>query len=202
MKIAFIVGSMRTDSQSSRIAAALAARLSALALETETYTLDLGKNPLPMWDEGVWANNEHWQQVWGPIRAELQAADALVLLAPEYHGMVPAALKNFLMLAADGSVDHKPALAVGVSASINGAYPITELRMTGGKNTRINFIPEHLIVRDVAHIFKTAEPENDTDKYIRARADYALKLLLEYAKALKGVRDSGVVDHKTYPNGM
>lgn len=202
MKIAMIVGAMRVDSQSGRIGEALAGQLKALDSTSDIYTLDLGKNPLPLWDEGVWANDEKWQKTWGPIHRELAAADALILIAPEYHGMVPAALKNFLLLAADGSVDHKPALIVGVSASINGVYPVTELRLNGGKNTRINFIPEHLIVRDAAKMFVGDEPQNDTDKYIRGRADYALNLLLEYGKALQAVRASGVVDRKAYPNGM
>lgn len=31
---------------------------------------------------------------------------------------------------------------------------------------------------------------------------YALKLLFSYAKALKIVRNSGISDYKTFPNGM
>lgn len=199
MKIAIIVGAQRVESQSARVAEALKNMLDA---GIETYTLDLGKNPLPLWDEGVWSKDEKWQKLWGPISAELQSSDALLVVSPEYHGMVPPALKNFFMLAVDGSIAHKPALAVGVSASRGGAYPIAELRLNASKNTSVTIIPEHLIVRDVNTTFHGDEPANDGDKYIRARGAYALNLLVEYAKALKLVRDSGVVDRKTYANGM
>ena len=40
------------------------------------------------------------------------------------------------------------------------------------------------------------------DATIRQRAHYDLRILAEYAKALAAVRASGVVDHKTYRNGM
>lgn len=202
MKIAFITGAMRVDSQSGRVSLALQKRLQALASDIDSYALDLGKHPLPMWDEGVWKGEDKWKRAWGPISTELKSCDGIVVIAPEYHGMVPSALKNFLLLAADTSLAFKPGLIVGVSASRNGAYPVAELRMTGGKNTRIDWIAEHLIVREVAHMFTGDEPASDDDKYIRARADYALKLLVEYAKALKQVRDSGVIDLKTYPSGM
>ncbi len=36
----------------------------------------------------------------------------------------------------------------------------------------------------------------------RKRLRYALRLLEEYGKALKQVRASGVVDHKTFRSGM
>ena len=202
MKIAFITGAMRVDSQSGRVSLALQKRLQALLPDAGIYALDLGRHPLPLWDEGVWKGDERWKQAWGPVREQLQGCDGLVVVSPEYHGMVPAALKNFLMLAADHSVAFKPGLIVGVSASRNGAYPVAELRMTGGKNTHIDWIPEHLIVRDVAKMFIGDEPADEADAYIRTRADYALKLLIEYAKALKQVRDSGVIDLKAYGSGM
>ena len=34
------------------------------------------------------------------------------------------------------------------------------------------------------------------------RSRYALDLLLAYAKALTSVRDSGLIDHDTFMNGM
>ncbi len=43
---------------------------------------------------------------------------ALFVIAPEWHGMVPAALKNFFLLwAATGELSHKPALPCAVSAA-------------------------------------------------------------------------------------
>ncbi|MCV5978616.1 NAD(P)H-dependent oxidoreductase, partial [Escherichia coli] len=68
-------------------------------------------------------------------------------MTPEWHGMATPALKNFLLLTTANELAHKPALLVSVSVSINGVYPISELRMTGSKNNHVCFLPDHLIVR-------------------------------------------------------
>lgn len=208
MKIAFVIGSHRPQSESGRIGQYLAARLQALVAGVSVATIDLGKNPLPFWDEGMWgkastvANPVDWATVWGPHSKTLAEAAGVVVISPEYAGMVPAALKNLFLLVDKGELAHKPGLIVGVSAARGGAYPVAELRGSSYKNAQLNWIPEHLIVRDAPKMFKDETPTLDDDKYLRARADYALKLLVEYAKALQLVRDSGVPDRKTYPFGM
>ena len=118
--------------------------------------------------------------------------------------MATSGIKNFLHLCRNDLVGHKPALIVSVSAGINGAYPIAELRMTGGKNNRLCFIPEHVIVRNAPSILNGPEPdeENRHDNSIRRRFDYALRLLVEYGHSLKRVRDSGLIDPENFANGM
>lgn len=206
MKITLIAGAHREQSESARIAHYLEGRLKELSPGIETAIIDLGKNPLPLWDEGMWgketSRGTDWKAVWGPHSATLASSDAIVVLSPEYAGMVPAALKNLFLLVGNGELSHKPGYIVGVSASRGGSYPVAELRESSYKNIQLNWIPEHLIVRDAPKMFQGAEPASDDDKFIRGRADYGLKLLLEYAKALKLVRDSGVPDRKNYPFGM
>ena len=46
------------------------------------------------------------------------------------------------------------------------------------------------------------EPGDEHDASLRNSVDYALRVLLEYAKALRSVRESGLLDYKTYPFGM
>jgi len=206
MKFAIISGSHRKDSQSGRVARHMQAEVARLVPGSSTYLLDLGKTPLPMWDESVWAGGELWAREWTPVAKELQAAEAFIVIAPEWAGMVPPALKNFLLLCGKAEVGHKPGMIVGVSGARNGAYPVAELRMSGTKNSSLVWIPEHLIVRDVQKAFQARNPDGslpaDDDTYIRARAEYAIKMLAEYAKAFNQVRASGVLDHKTYPFGM
>lgn len=206
MNIVFIVGSHRQESESARVAAYLAERLAVLAPASSSSTIDLGKNPLPLWDEGKWGKDTSrdtaWATVWGPHSATLKAADGVVVISPEYAGMVPAALKNLFLLIDQGELAHKPGLIVGVSAGRGGTYPVAELRSSSYKNLQLNWIPEHLIVRDVSKMLKGDAPASDDDAHIRARSDYALKVLVEYVKALRLVRDSGVIDRKTYPFGM
>ncbi len=37
------------------------------------------------------------QKIWEPYAKRLQAADGFVVVSPEWHGMVPAGLKNFFL---------------------------------------------------------------------------------------------------------
>mgnify|MGYP001161305660 FL=1 len=203
MKIGIIVGSHRKDSQSAKVGRFLNGILSSLD-NVNSWTLDLGKTPLPLWDEELWSNGAQWAEL-PALKAELDACDGFVVIAPEWHGMVPAALKNFFLLwAATGELSHKPALACAVSASDGGAYVIAELRMSSYKNNRLCWIPEHLIARHVKTLGNEDDALNDasTHEAFQQRALYALKLLVAYADALGSVRAAGLIDHETFMNGM
>jgi NAD(P)H-dependent FMN reductase len=202
MKYAIISGSHRPQSQSGKVARFIAARLAALNPEASSHVLDLGQTPLPLWDESIWQGDPKIVDVWKPVSAELKSSDAAIVIAPEWGGMVPAALKNLFLFAADGSLYHKPGLIVGVSASRNGAYPVAELRVSSYKNTHIQYITEHVIVRQVGDVLNEETPQSDDDAALRKRLDYSLSVLAEYAKALQLVRASGVLNRKEYPFGM
>lgn len=202
MKYAIISGSHRPQSQSGKVARFIAARLTLLNPEASSYMLDLGKTPLPLWDESIWQGDPKIIEVWKPISAELSSSDAAIVIAPEWGGMVPAALKNFFLFAGDGSLYHKPGLIVGISAARNGAYPVAELRVSSYKNTHIQYITEQVIVRHVGDVLNEEPAQSDEDTSIRKRVDYSLSVLAEYAKALKQVRHSGVLNRKEYPYGM
>jgi hypothetical protein len=119
--------------------------------------------------------------------------------------MVPAALKNFFLLwAATGELSHKPALPCAVSASEGGSYVIAELRMSSYKNNRLCWLPEQLIARHVKALCNDDESENDAPHHraFSERCEYALDLLLAYARALESVRAGGLIDHDKFMNGM
>lgn len=206
MKIGIISGSHRPESQTRKVANHIQQTLAQGGLSDSSWLYDLGGNPLPLWEEGVWdPNDTRWQQILEPLRQELHSCDGFVILAPEWHGMVPAGLKNFLLLwTAGGELAHKPALIVTISASIGGSYPVAELRMSGYKNNRICFIPEHLIVRNVGSVFNADSKDNDPEaqQYFDERLLYCLQLLREYALALRHVRDSGKASLAVYNAGM
>ena len=206
MKIGIISGSHRPHSQSSKVGRYIQTTLEQQGLSDSSWFYDLGGNPLPLWEEGVWdPNNAAWQQQLEPLRQELHGCDGFVIIAPEWHGMVPAGLKNFLLMwTAGGELAHKPALIVTVSASIGGSYPVAELRMSGYKNNRLCFLPEHLIVRNVGSVFNVDSKDNDPEaqQYLNERLLYCLQLLREYALALRQVRDSGKASLAVYSTGM
>jgi NAD(P)H-dependent FMN reductase len=204
MKIAIISGSHRNNSQSIKVAGYIEKRLLDTQLAGETYLFSLAGNPLPLWDESIWEGNKDWQALLDPISRELNSCDGFVVIAPEYHGQVPAGLKNFFLLWKH-EVSHKPALIVAVSSADGGAYPVAELRMSSYKNNRICYIPEQLILRNVETILNNKGDEKtnpEADNYFRERIDWVLPQLIEYAKALKQVRDSGVTQTDKFGNGM
>ncbi|WP_141731453.1 NADPH-dependent FMN reductase [Oligoflexus tunisiensis] len=201
MKITILNGSSRKKSQSGKVARYIEERLRGQA-GLSTWFLSLENNPLPMWDESIWEDAPMWTKVWNPIKAELQSSDAFIFVVPEWSGMVPPQVKNFFLLCTHQELGHKPALIVAISASRGGAYPVNELRISSYKNTRLLYIPEHCIVRDVERMFNGPTPESEDDKYLRGRLDYCLTLLQAYGRSMKELRATGVVDHKAFPNGM
>jgi len=201
MKIAIVTGSHRSKSQSERVGRYIEGQLKALPGVTP-WLFSLANNPLPLWDETIWEGGETWKKSWTPIAQELRSADGIVLVSPEWAGMVPPGLKNFLLLCGTAEVGHKPVMITAVSSGIGGSYPISELRESGYKNNRLCYIPEHVIVRNAEKMLLGDKPADAHDESLRARLTFSLKVLIEYSKALKGVRESGVLDYKTFPYGM
>lgn len=204
MKIGIISGSHRINSQSRKVAEYFSKTLAANSKGCNPWICDLAAHNLPLWDEGVWTGAETWQTVWGPIARELAQCEGFVIVSPEWSGMVTPALKNFFLLASSRELGHKPGLIVTVSSGMGGSYPVSELRVSSFKNTRICYLPEHVIVRNVERVLNDVGEHDltDEDRYIRGRIVNAASLLVEYSSALISVRQSGVIDYKTYPNGM
>jgi NAD(P)H-dependent FMN reductase len=204
MKISIISGSHRQASQSEKVARFIQGTLESQKLCDSTWLFTLAGNPLPLWDESIWEGNPDWHRQLGPISDQLASSDGFVVVAPEWHGQVPAGLKNFFLMWSKGEVAHKPALIVTVSSADGGAYPVAELRMSSYKNNRICYLPEHVIVRNVEQVLNDDPAQNnpDADGYFRERMRYALGILVEYAKALGQVRASGATDLSKFKNGM
>jgi NAD(P)H-dependent FMN reductase len=206
MKIGIICGSHRPDSQSGKVARYIERALMREDICDRTWLFDLAGNPLPLWDEGVWdKDNAMWQEHLGPLREQLHSCDAFVVVSPEWHGMVPAGLKNFfLMWTAGEEIAHKPALIVTVSAADGGAYPVAELRMSSYKNSRICYLPEHLIIRHVDTVFNEDPQQNkaSAQEYFEARLSYCMELLREYGLAFRQIRASGKASLSQYNSGM
>lgn len=89
MKVTILLGSVREERQSHRLAYYLQNKL--LAKGTETALIDLMQQALPIFGQrgGDEKNVE-------PIRQSLAASDALLFVTPEYHGSFSGVLKNAL----------------------------------------------------------------------------------------------------------
>ena len=203
MKITIVNGSHRQNAQSAKVAGFIQRKLEESQLADEVYRFDLTANPLPLWDESIWEGDEKWKSLLAPISEQLASSDAFVIIAPEWHGMVPSGLKNFFLMWGNNELAHKPALIVAVSSGVGGAYPVAELRMSSYKNNRICYIPEQLIIRDVENVLNDSD-ENDpnSDSYYRERTEFALNMLHQYALALQSVRSADGIYNAKFKNGM
>ncbi|MDE9533471.1 NAD(P)H-dependent oxidoreductase [Xenorhabdus bovienii] len=198
MKLTLISGSQRPDSRSQRVASYLQ-KLSREYGFTDIHLLELSNVELPFHD-GYTTDISAESHPWQAIAPNLRESDAFIFITPEWHGMATPALKNFLLYCSVTELGHKPALLASVSASMNGVYPLSELRMTGFKNNHVCFLPDHLIFRQSEGLISTDLACSNAE--FEARAKYTLKLLKAYAEALKQVREVIGEESKNYPYGM
>lgn len=206
MKISIISGSHRNPSQSEKVARYLEKTLAADFGDIEPWVFALADNPLPLWDQTLWEDNEEWNQRLAPLKQQLTESDAFIIIAPEWHGQVPAGLKNFFLMFNRFELGHKPALIVTVSSADGGAYPVAELRMSSYKNNRLCYIPEHLVLRNIEKILnddtESKETDESADEYFKERISWTLGILRGYAIALKSMRETTKIHHDKFGNGM
>lgn len=204
IKMTIVCGSHREQSESYRVGQIVQNFLTQKKEDNlvEVDILNLGGNPLPLWDEDFWSDSPKWSSLWGSISQRLVASDGFIIISPEWGGMVPAGLKNFFLLCSGEELAHKPAYIITVSAGPNGAYPVAELRMSSYKNNKICYIPEHLIVRKAGDFMVNPEQPSEKDCRLLKRLDYGLDMLLAYAKQLYFIREKMKKGDQEYPYGM
>ena len=192
MKISIISGSNRKNSQSIKISKIYFEKLNHL--DASVNLISLEKERLPFWEDDFEGYIPSHKEAFKNISIKLHDSDGFVFVVPEWGGMVPSQVKNIFLLASNNEFAHKPGLIVTLSESLGGSYPVVELRSFSYKNTKICWIPDHVIIR------KVKEFDPDKDLRLNSRLDYSCKMLLEYSKALVSVRNAA--DLKTFKNGM
>ncbi len=203
MKITIISGSHRNPSQSEKVARYIEASLNNDE-DIESSVFALADNPLPLWDQSVWEDNDDWNKLLAPLKERLSESDGFVVVTPEWHGQVPSGLKNFFLLFNRFELGHKPALIVSVSSADGGAYPVAELRMSSYKNNRICYIPEQLVLRNVESILNKDPADNNesADSYFKERIAWTLGILKGYTSAMQTMRSNTEIHHEKFGNGM
>lgn len=203
MKLSIISGSQRQNSNSAKIGALAESYLLSSKKVSDCYHLRLEKHPLPLWDERISQEDSPLKTAWTPIHQNLKECDALVVITPEWHGMASPALKNFFLYCDNVCIAHKPALLISVSTGIGGSYPINEMRTSSYKNSRVCYIPDHLIIRRVQDF--CAQYQKATDPVINEsilRFHYCLDILQVYAQAFKEIRANETIAIDQFPNGL
>ncbi len=195
MKISIISGSTRANSGSAKTSLYLKNELARIDAAQDVDIFDLATLDLPMWEEDTDLSLVESQ------KQQLDSADAFVFVVPEWHGMVPPAVKNLFFLFT-GVFRHKPAYIVSVSAGSGGRYPIQEMRATAYKNTFLNFIPVNTVIDRLNATIDENGQYIAEKQFVANRVDEGLKLLLEYSSAFQQIRKSDIVQEKRFPNGV
>lgn len=121
-RVAVLVGSLRKDSFSSKIAAALKA-VAPSSLQLDVVSI----RDLPFYDPDIDAAPP---AAWTAFRQELRASAGVIMITPEYNRTVPAVLKNAIDVAsrpygqssltgAVGIISQSPGSLGGVSAAMH-----------------------------------------------------------------------------------
>jgi chromate reductase len=114
MHILAISGSLRAESFNTALARA-AAELAPEGVEIELYE---GLGALPPYDQDLDELDGDPPAAVGDLRAQIEAADALLIVTPEYNGSIPGVLKNAIDWA---SARHRGSSFLNKTVAIAGA---------------------------------------------------------------------------------
>lgn len=116
IKVAVLVGSLRSDSLNQRLARAIE-RLAPPELSFEYIRLD----NLPFYNQDF---DHEYPPVCQALKQRIKAADALLFVTPEYNRSIPGVLKNALDIASrpygTNAFAGKPGAVLGVSVGATG----------------------------------------------------------------------------------
>ncbi|KNX36433.1 NADPH-dependent FMN reductase [Luteipulveratus halotolerans] len=131
-----LVGSLRADSTNRKIAE-LAQKIAPEGVEVRIGT---GLGDVPFYNEDIDGDDVPAAAV--ALREQVAAADAVLLVTPEYNGGLPAVLKNAIDWASrpygQGSLTGKPVAALGATLGAYGGVwahedSLKSAKIAGGK---------------------------------------------------------------------
>lgn len=210
MNILLVSSSQRDNSKSLDVSKFLQTNILNDMEGVKSSILDLSRYPFLLDHYGTGrddlislANNKD------EVLGQLYSCDAVVFIVPEWGGMIPPALVNLLLLSANGSANglplgHKPAFAIGVSASSGGSNPISLLKGYAAKNSHLTWLPLHAIIQNVEDFLEQTWTPTLENRYsqVQSRLLVGLRSLAIYSKQLASVRDELVVLSKEHPYGQ
>jgi NAD(P)H-dependent FMN reductase len=210
LNILLISGSQRENSKSADIANYLQTNIVNTMEGINASILDLSRYPFLLDHYGAGRDDAiSLSKNKDDVLSQLYACDAVVIIAPEWGGMIPPALVNLLLLTANGSANglplgHKPAFAIGVSASSGGSNPISLLKAYAAKNSHLTWLPLHAIIQNVDDFLAHEWTPNNGDRYsqVQSRLLVGLQSLVIYSTQLANVREELVALSKVHPFGQ
>lgn len=210
MNILIVSGSQRESSNSAALSSYLKTNCIDANTAVQSEILELAQYPYLLNHYGCadFISEELAQQK-EQVLSKLYACDAIIFVTPEWGGMIPPALVNLLLLTANGSAGgfplaHKPAFAIGVSASGGGSNPISLLKAYAAKNSHLVWLPLHAIVQNVEEFLVQDWRPSHGNRYeqVQSRLAVGIESLGIYAKQLSVVRKELTALSEVHPFGQ
>lgn len=147
MKIVIVSGSGRPNSNSLALATKISKHLVRLDIECDLVDLSEMTRLLHHYETH---NDAVLNKQKALLLEKLYSSDGIVIVAPEWGGMLPPVLHNFLLLSAYGfPLGHKPALAIGISTSGGGHNPVSLIKGYSAKYSHLVWLPFHVFINNV-----------------------------------------------------
>lgn len=187
MNIEIIAGSPRKDSVTYRLALFLKSHLQQHS-EHHVDIIDVREWPLPML-ENVFTSVENTPEAFKPLSQRMFAADAFILVSPEYNGTYTPAMKNLL--------DHFPkqsrkafGIVTASPGAMGGMRATQQMQLLVG--ALFGILSPYMLV--TPGIDKKFDAEgNLLDETFRKQIDLFVKEFLWLAESVRPVGEPAVV---------
>ncbi len=164
--IAMILGTNRPGSLTKQLAPTLAAHYRELGEDVDV--IDLADLPPEIFSPLSYANKP---EAFAPFLNRLRAADAFLVVSPEYNGSIPGILKYFIdMLPTRELFEHMPVAFIGLAAGQWGALrPIEQLQSIFGYRNAFLF-PDRVFIPNAGASFDASGTFHDPSVLARIQA--------------------------------
>ncbi|MEL6589272.1 MAG: NAD(P)H-dependent oxidoreductase [Bacteroidota bacterium] len=180
MNILIISSSVRPGRNTHRATLGIAKHLQNSS-EVEAQVLDLMDHPLPLL-EATFGSLESPSEELQALQAQLEWADAMIFVSPEYNGTFSSALKNFVDTFAKGPFMDKPigvcSVSTGPGGGIRGALQMQSLVLAIFAFP----IPQMMLVPRVKQVFD--EEGNLLDEGFQTKIDSFSQKLIWFTKRM------------------
>ncbi|SEA95425.1 NAD(P)H-dependent oxidoreductase [Alkalimonas amylolytica] len=214
MNALIICASQRQEAESAKVSQLIGRLMEHIEPKATINTLYLADFPRALHCYGYHAaepvgNQQAITEEKKILQDALRHCTMVIVVTPEWGGMIPPALTNLFLLSAFGSANgmplaHKPGFIVSISASEGGHYPISQLRGYTSKNSHLTWIPLHCIIRHVERFLQHPwSPEDESpDSHTQSRLITGLTCLIAYESALKTIREALLPLSEKHPFGQ
>lgn len=173
--IQIICGSDRVHSKSKQVADIVKANLQNVGAKVEI--IDLHTLPLHTVEKGKYSDGILPDEVAQAV-SKVNSADGLVVIAPEYNGSMPGALKYFIdHWSYPKSFEYRPVAFVGLGGRFGGLRPVEHLQGVFGYRNSFMF-PIRVFLMNIWDTMKDGKLTDQTSSdLLQQQADGFVKFI-------------------------